>query len=648
MSISSIQLARVSNLLRTNVATATIASTQKKLLQVQQELSTGRRLIAPSDDAGDAAVAQQLRKTLEKRAAYSDNLNLAKLHLGEVDSTLDDLTNLVREAQSIAAANVGSDVPPDSRIGAAAVVKSLYSQILTLANKQFQGTYLFGGTRQDQPPFVEEAGGVKFQGSKQTLSNEFDENTVLNFMVDGDQVFGALSTRVEGSRDLSPALSTVTRLVDLNGATGRGINRGAIALSNGTTTAVVDLSGADTIGDVVNAINSAGVGGITAAIGADGKSLTLSGAPAETISVNEVGGGTTASDLGILQPTALGAGVALAGQNVGARVTPLTRLTDLAPGSVPPIDLASGFTITNGLMTATIDLAGATTVEDLINRINGSGTAVRAEINAAGTGINIYNPTEGAELRIGENGGTTAGDLGIRSFEPSSQLSQLNGGRGVRLADGNDLKITRSDGTTFEVDLSSAVTVQDVIEAINLASGGTAAAGAGVQASFAAVGNGIVLTDTAGGAGQLTLANLNFSHALEDLGLDQEAAGNVITGRDVHPVRAEGLFSNIAKLRDALQTGDQKAITEASEGLERDYQRLVNLRGQTGARVQELEARTERLEEQNLATRGMLSLLEDADYTDAITRFQTLQLSLQATLQTNGRVLNLSLLDFLR
>src|SRR5690606_23199067 len=120
-----------------------------------------------------------------RRAAYLDNLSHAKMHLGQVDTTLGEVSDLVREAQQIASANVGSDVPPDARAGAAEIVKSLYSQMLTLANKQFQGTYLFAGTRQSDQPFVEAGGGVKFQGSTTTLKNEFDENTFLNFMVDG-------------------------------------------------------------------------------------------------------------------------------------------------------------------------------------------------------------------------------------------------------------------------------------------------------------------------------------------------------------------------------------------------------------------------------------------------------------------------------
>ena len=40
--------------------------------------------------------------------------------------------------------------------------------------------------------------------------------------------------------------------------------------------------------------------------------------------------------------------------------------------------------------------------------------------------------------------------------------------------------------------------------------------------------------------------------------------------------------------------------------------------------------------------------LEDTDFNAAITRFQTLQTALQANLQTTSRLLDLTLLDFLR
>lgn len=637
MAILPLQLARVSNLLRTNLSSSTIARTQQQLLEVQNQLTTGQRINAPSDDPGDAAIVQQLQKLLEQREAYNDNLKHAQSQLSEVDSTLGDLNALLQQAQTIASANVGSDVTPDERASAAAVVQSIYSQVLSLSNKQFEGVFLFGGDRSTEPPFVEDVGGVRFVGDSNVLKNVYDENTKLSFMVDGAAVFGALSTRVKGSVDLTPVLTGNTRLGDLRGAGNTGVQAGSIEISNGSVTQIVDLSNADTIQDVANAIDAAGIGGITAGVNSTG--LTLNATGADNITVKEVGGGSTASDLGILQTTAAGAGTNLVGQAVGPKVTELTQLADLNSGA--GID-TTGLILTNGQTTATIDLSSAVTVEDLLNAVNGSKTGVLAKINDAGNGIDLVNPTQGVQMTIAENGGTTAADIGLRSLSPATPLSELNDGRGVSTVTGPELQITRRDGTSFQVDISSAVTIQDAIDAINAAD-----AGGGVTASFASTGNGLILTDSTGGAGQLSAISINFSTAAGDLGLDAPASGNTLTGRDTNGIEVPGVFGHLQKLRTALTASDQAAITAAAEGLKADYDRIVRVRGETGARVQELEARHNRLEDENLATKGLLSNLQDTDFTDAISRFQTLQTALQASLQTTASMLNLSLLDFL-
>ncbi|HEY7116614.1 MAG TPA: flagellar hook-associated protein FlgL [Tepidisphaeraceae bacterium] len=639
MSIVPLQLARVSNLLRSNLATSAISRTQAQLLDVQNQLTTGQRLNSPSDDPGASAIVQQLQKLMEQRQAYSDNIKHAQSQLGEVDSSLSDLTDLLQQAQQIASANVGSDVTAQERQGAAAVVKSLQSQVLSVANKQFEGVFLFAGDRSTDAPFVDAVGGVKFVGDSNVLDNVYDENTQLPFMVDGAEVFGALSTRVQGTVDLSPRLTPTTRIADLKGATNDGVRLGSVQVSNGTITRIVDLSNADTIADVQNAINQAGVGGITAAIAPDNNSLILNATGSDNITVTEVGGGTTAADLGILQKTPAGAGVALDGQNVGAQVTLLTKLADLKLGA--GID-QTGLILTNGQTTATVDLSSAVTVEDLVNAVNSSKTGVLAKINDAGTGIDLVNPTQGVAMTVAENGGTTAADIGIRSLAPTTKLAELNGGKGVSTVNGPELQITRKDGTQFQVDISSAVTVQDVINAINTADGG-----AGVTASFTTTGNGIVLTDSTGGAGQLSAISINFSTAATDLGLDQPASGSTITGADTNGIEVSGVFGNLQKLRNALDASDQAGITAAAEGLKDDYDRIVRVRGETGARVQELDARDNRLQDENLATTKLLSDLKDTDFTEAISRFQTLQTALQASLQTTAKVMGLSLMDFL-
>jgi flagellar hook-associated protein 3 FlgL len=618
-----------------------ITRTQQQLMDVQNQLTTQKRVNQPSDDPGSSAIIQQLQKTLEQRKGYSDNLKSASSHLSEVDSTLGDLSDLLRQAQTIASQNVGTDRTADERESAAEIIKNIFSQVLSIGNKSFQNVYLFAGDRSTDAPFVEEGGGVKFVGSSKTLENRYDENTTLSFMVDGADVFGALSTRVQGSQDLTPAITGSTKLSDLRGATGDGVRLGSISISDGVTSKTIDLSNADTISDVIDRINNAAVGGISADVSADGSGITISSTGSDDITVTDIGGGKTAEDLGILATVSGGTGVSVVGQAVAPRVTGLTPLSALNGGA--GIDL-SGLTISNGLRSATIDLSAAVTVEDMLNAINGANVGVKAEINSSGTGINILNPIQGTELKISESGGNTATDLGVRSFNTATPLSELNNGKGVKLVTGADLTITAADGTSFDVDLDGATTIQDVIDAINTAAG---TAGVAVSASFVATGNGIELTDGTVGAATFKVNNANFSTAAKDLGIDGNAVAGVITGTDVNPVNATGIFANLGELRDALQTNDQTKITEAATALQEDLNRSIRVRGEVGARVQEFESRSEKLDDQNLATTALLSSIQDVDFTEAVSRFQTLQTAMQATLQASAMTMRLSLMDFL-
>jgi flagellin-like hook-associated protein FlgL len=205
-----------------------------------------------------------------------------------------------------------------------------------------------------------------------------------------------------------------------------------------------------------------------------------------------------------------------------------------------------------------------------------------------------------------------------------------------------DIQITRRDGTTFQVDLSNLNTIQDVIDTINAAD-----AGGGVTASFSTTGNGIVLTDTTAGTGTLTVTPLNYSLAADDLGLRVAASGATLTGTDTNAIQSNGLLANLAKLHDAMVGNDQAGMTKAAEALQDDLGRVTRISGRVGAQVQEMEQRQQRLEDQDLATRALLSQLEDTDYNEAVTRFTTLQTALQANLQSTGRILNMTLLDFL-
>jgi len=653
MAIQALQPAGVSTLQASDAALQSINSAQAQLLQVENQISTGKQFNVPSDNPGAAAVVVQLQQTLNVQQTYSSNITQATSQLGETDNALGTLTGLLQQAQSLASQDVNTGVSASERQADANTIQNIYNQALSLANTQFNGVYLFGGDQQSTAPYVESNGGVQFVGSSNVLSNQVSDSSSLPFQVSGPSVFGSTSQTVNGSTNLTPQITANTRLADLSGANGDGIHLGAIQISNGTTTQTVDLTHADSVGDVINAINNAGIGNITATMGANG-SLTLGAGGADNITVTNVAGDTTASDLGIQQTTGAGAGQPVNGASLGARVSPLTPISELNGGA--GIDTTDGMVITNGTAKATIQftsppLPANPNVQDMLNAINGAGVNVTAQINAAGTGINITNNNQGTQMTIAENGGTTASDLGVRTFAGNTPLAQLNNGQGVTTGNGPSFTITRADGSTFSVDITGAVTIQDVINKINAADTNNGTTPATLVASLAANGNGITLTDSTGGAGTVSVAPIDGSPAASQLGLigtGVTANANTLTGTDVNPVSANGIFSDLASLRNALNNNDIGGITTAAQGLAADQQQVIDVRGQAGSTSQALASTQDQLTAQGTATTTLISNLQDTDLATAITNLTTLQTTLEASMEAASRTLGLNLMDFLQ
>lgn len=190
-----------------------------------------------------------------------------------------------------------------------------------------------------------------------------------------------------------------------------------------------------------------------------------------------------------------------------------------------------------------VDLSGAVTVEDVIEKIN-STPGIRVEAAIQGDRLILTDKTGGGGNLIVDNIGnyTTATDLGIKGSTSSSilygstinyltndtRISLLNDGNGIRFKAGSDFRITTKSGSTIDVDIDgNDVTVGDIIDAINNAPGNAGQ----VVASLNPDQNGIVLKDTTTGAGVISISPLNSSNAIIDLGLYNVTPENSATGQ---------------------------------------------------------------------------------------------------------------------
>ena len=690
-SITPIPNGRITDQLANSLLLQRLQSNQQALLTLQQQISTGRRVIAPSDDAPAAAQAIDLQRVLEQKTQIKTNLQTNQSFLTTTDSALSTVSNLLSEARGVAVSASGSTITDDQRETAAEQIDSILSQLVDTANQQFNGRYLFSGSSTGVQPFTTNGQFVEYQGNNTQLQSFSDIGLLFPTNATGDQVFGALSAPIS-SVDLNPTVTPDTPLADLNG--GAGVSLGSIQVSDGTHTRVIDLSKASTLQDVKQLLEVQPSGGnlppvLNVQITSNGLQVSLVGSG--QLSISEVGQGTTARGLGILAPNNITSTVA--GADLNPKLTLTTSLNDIlgtraktiigsaaannaidlealqngaaangytvqftddgtvipggetvsvsgttitvdiksgvstaaqvvtalnsdptvsalfhaqldsddsngkgaialsttgttAGGSGIQFDKTSGLQITSGGTTTNLDISSANTVEDLLNLISGSNTGLVAQINSAGTGIQIQSRLSGNDFSIGENGGSNATELGIRTFTTTTSLDSLNHGLGVhsleqQSAGGNDFSIQLEDGTTLQFQLTNESTVGDVINLINSAPGN----GGKLTAQLATNGNGIELVSHVTGSSPFQVQQENNSQAAQDLGLipagqstsnPAVAGGGVetITGSDVNPGETDSVFNALERLRVALRANDQPGIDRAVSLIDSSSQQL--------------------------------------------------------------------------
>lgn len=733
-----------------------LTSDQSRLLQIQDQVSTGLRLSKPSDDPAAASKAISIQRIIEQTTQYQVNLQTTGSYLAATETAISQVNALLRDVKGEVLTAINATTSPEQKTAIVEQLKNASSQLMQLGNSKFRDRYLFAGSNPTQIPYEYDDQLVVFRGNETELQSIANLQRLLSSSISGNEVFGGLSTGVQGTIDFNPVLTEQTRLADIRG--GLGFGGGSVEISDGTHRSIVHLDRVDTIADIKQKLQAGAPGDRSLAVEIDSDRLRLyfDDGQGGNLTIREVDGGTAATELGIVATNSLAsevigedldpilklttklsevlgrratvalhspgdhndivlealqvgpsnnglaiqyvddeslqaapgltannevvtysslavaarAAVTFSGSNnnlvltggitgtslnnveiriidggaIGNSATvnfdaenklleigidsagqteiqtaiasinaegtfsaaydasvasdggyvptatiPATdagvvvghtsnsggdantlfvridagkttanqvvaaleantyiaerfdiRLETLdsdtsanhglgvivpigasvsAGGSGEPLDLDSGIQVMVGAQTHVIDTRGAETVEDLINRFNQAGANVVAEINSFRNGIDVRSRVSGVGFSIGENGGTTATQLGLRTLTVETQLAELNQGRGVHTSEGEDFVIRRNDGVELSIDISAAKNIGDVLELINSHPDNQDSANQ-VTARLAETGNGIeIVDDNPPGSATLSITKSLFSQSSWDLGL---------------------------------------------------------------------------------------------------------------------------------
>ena len=98
----------------------------------------------------------------------------------------------------------------------------------------------------------------------------------------------------------------------------------------------------------------------------------------------------------------------------------------------------------------------------------------------------------------------------------------------------------------------------------------------------------------------------------------------------------------------SLKTDNKPGIQESLDQLDLAFNQVTVARAQVGARVMALNNTLEALQKGIVDSKSTASQLEDADVFQLVSDINRADSALKATLETSGRLIQPSLLDFLK
>lgn len=176
-----------------------------RLARSQEQLSTGRQINRPSDSPTGTNDAMRLRSQMTANSQYTRNASDGLAVLGQTDSTLQSMSDQVRRARDLIVQGVSTgSAGLEARAALAAEMKQIRESLLTMANTQYQGRSLFGGT--SDSPVAYQTDGT-FAGDTNSVERTIGDGLSVKVGTTGPDAFEV------GADNLFAVLDdTITRL----------------------------------------------------------------------------------------------------------------------------------------------------------------------------------------------------------------------------------------------------------------------------------------------------------------------------------------------------------------------------------------------------------------------------------------------------
>ena len=172
-------------------STQMLTEVQGKLAKTQEQLSTGKEIVKPSDAPDKAALVTRLDSQISRQQGYLDTLKSVNVRLTAEESALKNTSDVLFRIKTLAMQGANGTLSAQDRQSVALEIRTLREQILSLANSQdANGNYLFSGSRANQPAFEKDPSGkITYAGDHARMKVNVGDNRRMNLNMPGSDTF---------------------------------------------------------------------------------------------------------------------------------------------------------------------------------------------------------------------------------------------------------------------------------------------------------------------------------------------------------------------------------------------------------------------------------------------------------------------------
>ena len=191
---------RVTQSMMSNQVSQQISAALAAIARQQERVSSGKRILVPSDDPAGTAQAVAIRSRQAAATQFQSNMATAQSSLATTDVTMRSIEEVVTQGIEAAVQGVNDTNDPLARQAVGTTVNQLLETLVSLANSRTgTGTFLFGGQESTIAPYTaarDSAGQITTvvpnpRGIDGATDAAVAEGVSMSTRVSGTTVFGA-------------------------------------------------------------------------------------------------------------------------------------------------------------------------------------------------------------------------------------------------------------------------------------------------------------------------------------------------------------------------------------------------------------------------------------------------------------------------